>query len=213
VSRRLVVIDDDTVIREGLPLLVGERADVVGAFSDVAGYLASPPACDLCLLDLHLVGTQLSAGPQGARAVEAVAATGTPVLIYTNERRRWVLAGCLAAGARGIVHKAEPLHALVEAIDSVLAGHPVVTTALAGLAETCQRHGRLPDLSPRQVEVLRLRARGVPFKSIAPRLGIQRKTAEEHMAGVVTKFADYLHTHSAADLERALGIAVDDLLS
>jgi len=134
------------------------------------------------------------------------------VLIYTNERRREVLAGCLAAGAHGVVHKSEPLPAIVEAAQAVAGGQIVITTALTGLAEVVQRRGRLAALSPRQLEVLHGRARGESFKSIGARLYIAPKTAEEYMSEVNRRFAEYLRDHSAADLERVLGVGPGDLL-
>jgi two-component system nitrate/nitrite response regulator NarL len=158
------------------------------------------------------VGTGRLGVRQGATAVAAVAAAGYRVLIYTNERRRAVLVACLAAGASGVVHKAEPIAELREAITAVAHGEIVITPALVGLAELAERRGGLPTLSPRQRQVLSARARGEPFQSIADRLYISRKTTEEHMAIVTAKFADYLHDHSAADLERQLGFAPGDVL-
>ena len=83
---------------------------------------------------------------------------------------------------------------------------------LAGLVEKYSSLGHLGQLSPRQLEVLRARARGEPFKSIARRLGIDQRTVEDHMYAVTRRFADYLRTHSLADLEHELGIAPRDLL-
>ncbi|MGW4807901.1 LuxR C-terminal-related transcriptional regulator [Kitasatospora sp. NPDC004272] len=208
---RVAVVDDDTVIREGLPhLLPGVR--VVLAVSSVEELLAARPETDAVLLDLVLTGTGRTGVRQGAAAVEAVARAGHRTLIYTNERRREVLVGCMAAGARGVVHKAEPLAALAAAVDEVAADRVVITQALVGLAELAERRGGLPSLTPRQREILSARARGEAFRSIAERLFIGKKTAEEHMAVVTAKFADFLRDHSPADLERELGLGPGDLL-
>ncbi|MGW4813027.1 LuxR C-terminal-related transcriptional regulator [Kitasatospora cineracea] len=201
-------MDDDTVIREGLPYLLPELR-VVLAVSSVQELLAARPAADVVLLDLVLTGTGRTGVRQGAAAVEAVVAAGRRVLIYTNERRREVLVGCMAAGARGVVHKAEPLPALAGAVAEVAADRMVITQALVGLAE---RRCWLPSLTDRQHEVLSARARGEAFRSIAERLFISKKTAEEHMSVVTAKFADFLRDHSPADLERELGLGPGDLL-
>jgi two-component system nitrate/nitrite response regulator NarL len=208
---RVAVIDDDTVIREGLALLLADH-DVVATFADVAGFLRRPPEVDVVLLDLTLTGTGRPAPPQGQAAVRTVAGAGHRVVVYTNERRRAVLVGCLAAGARGIVHKAEPIATLAGAITRVTDGQTVITQALTGLAELAGRRGQIPDLSPRQREVLAGRARGESFPSIAARLYIAPKTAEEHMQKVSEKFAEYLRDHSPADLERHLGLEPLDLM-
>lgn len=208
----VVCLDDDTLIREGvLRLLGGVR--VVGAFARVEDLLGARPAADVALVDLGLRNPEDDTPSlHGMRGVAAVADAGYRVLIYSNERRRHVLAGCLAAGASGIAHKSEPLTTLREAITSVADGRMVITTALAGLAEVVERRGRMGGLSPRQSEVLRARARGESFKSIGARLYISPKTAEEYMAEVTRRFAHYLRDHSAADLERRLGIGSGDLL-
>lgn len=208
---RVASIDDDTVIRRGLPLLL-RSVDVVGSFADLAGLLAAAPRVEVVLLDLVLKGTGRSEVVQGAAAVRALISTGHRVLIYTNERRPAVLVACLTAGACGVVHKAEPIEVLEEAIAEVAAGKVVITQALVGLAELAERRGELPTLTERQRQILAARARGEPFASIAERLYIARKTAEEHMAIVTGKFADFLRDHSPADLERRLGIAPGDVL-
>ncbi|MGW4695062.1 LuxR C-terminal-related transcriptional regulator [Kitasatospora cineracea] len=203
----MAVVDDDTVIREGLPYLLRELR-VVLAVSSVEELLMVRPAADVVLLGLVLTGTGRTEVRQGAAAVEA----GHRVLIYTNERRREVLVGCMAAGARGVVHKAEPLPALAGAVAEVAADRVVITQALVGLAELAERRCGLMSLTVRQREVLSARARGEAFRSIAERLFISKKTAEEHMSVVTAKFADFLRDHSPADLERELGLGPGDLL-
>lgn len=209
-----VSVDDDTLIREGVArLLTG--LDVVATFARVEALLDARPVVDVVLLDLKIPAT-LAASQfgtlQGLRGVAAVVQAGYRVLIYTNERRREVLAGCLAEGAHGVVHKSEPLPAIVEAARKVAGGQIVITTALAGLAEVVQRRGSMAVLSPRQLDVLRGRARGESFKSIGARLYIAPKTAEEYMCHVNRRFAAYLRDHSAADLEHLLGVGPGDLL-
>jgi DNA-binding NarL/FixJ family response regulator len=208
---RVATIDDDTVIREGLPTLA-TGLDIVAGYPTAEGFLAEPPMVDVVLLDLNLSGTGRTGGLQGGAAVAAIAAASYQVLIYTNERRRQVLVGCLAAGARGVVHKAEPIAALEAAVTAVAAGEVVITDAIAGLVELANSRGRLPTLSPRERDVLRGRARGESFASIGGRLYISPKTAQEYMASVTGKFGDYLRSHSPADLEHHLGFAPGDLL-
>jgi DNA-binding NarL/FixJ family response regulator len=208
---RVAAVDDDTLIREGLQtLLCG--IEVIATYPDVEHLLQERPKVDVVLLDLDLTGTGRHGALQGGRAVSAVAGIGYRVLIYTNERRREVLLACLANGAHGVLHKAEPLSEVEKAINVIAEGHIVITTALTGLAELVQHRGDLPGLSPRQIEILAGRARGEQYKSIAARLYITPRTAEDHMHEVNRKFAHYLRDHSVADLERRLGLAPGDLL-
>ena len=112
---RVAGIDDDTIMRDGLALLLTAH-DIVATFPSVTEFLRAAPDVEVVLLDLKLTGTGRVCDPQGQAAVRAVADAGYRVLVYTNERRRAVLAGCLAAGARGVVHKAEPLDTLADAV-------------------------------------------------------------------------------------------------
>ena len=207
----VAVIDDDTIVREGLRALLPLHR-VACTFDHHAEFLADQPAVDLVVLDLNLDGVGLATVRHGAAAIADIRAAGYRVLIYTNENRRLVLAGCLAAGAGGVIHKTQPLQALVDAITAVHCGQTVITPALTGLAEAIDRFGHLPSLTPRQRDILAARARGQTYRRIASDLGISEKMAHEHMGEVTKKFAEYLRTHSATDLERALGLAPGDLL-
>lgn len=208
---RLLVVDDDTVIREGLPLLL-PNVSVVAAYSDIDGLLSDGREADVVLLDLGLKGTGKKGILQGTEGVKRVSASGYRVVIYTNERRRELLACAIAQGAQGVVHKAESMGLLQRAVDDVAHGGVWITQALTGLAELVERRGKLPALSERQRAVLAGRARGEPFNRIARRLGISARTAEEHMGAVNLRFADFLRSHSPADLERLLGLDPPDLV-
>ena len=204
-------MDDDTAIRTGLPLLIPEL-EFVGVYASTEALLLERREAQVVLLDLHLHGTGAAGVNQGALAVRSVVEAGYPVCIYTNERRRHVLVGALAAGARGVVHKAEPLAAVTQALTAVIAGEIVITQALVGLAELAERRHALPTLTERQRQVLSARARGESFRSIGDRFFISKKVAEEHMAVVNSKFAEYVRDHSPADLERLLGLESGDLI-
>jgi len=207
----VAVIDDDTIVREGLQALLPCHR-VAHTFEHHSEFLALRPTVDLVILDLNLDGIGSATLRHGAAAITDIRAAGYPVLIYTNEHRRLVLAGCIAAGGGGVIHKTQPLEALADAITAVTTGQTVITAALTGLAEAIDRYGHLPTLTPRQRQVLAGRARGQTFRRIASDLGISEKMAHEHMSSVTTKFADYLRSHSAADLEHALGLTYGDLL-
>jgi DNA-binding NarL/FixJ family response regulator len=202
---RVAAIDDNTIIRDSLCTLF-PAWDVVGCFRDTEALLSARPQADVVIVDLNLAGTGPAPALQGPDAVREVAQAGYRVLVYTSEVRRTILVNCLAAGAQGIVHKAEPLQALGDAVGAVAAGQIVITQELTGLAELAERHEQLPDLSPREREVLAGRARGESFRSIARRLYITPQTATGYMNGVKDKFAAYLRDHSPADLEYYLGL-------
>lgn len=210
---RIVSVDDDTFIREAAGHLL-EDVEVVGQYPRVEHLLQAKPSADVVLLDLHLRGPDEDprATRHGLAGVRAAVEAGYQTLIYTNERRREVLAVCLVAGAAGVVNKTAPTATLRKALDAVASGGSVVPTSLVGLVEAFSADGSLGQLPPRQTEVLRARARGEQFKSIARRLEIDERTVEHHMYEVTRRFRDYLRSHSVADLEHRLGLGKGDLL-
>lgn len=70
----------------------------------------------------------------------------------------------------------------------------------------------LPSLTQRQRQIRSARARGEKFESIGRRLFISKTVAEEHWSIIARKFAEFLHNHSPADLERLLGLEPGDLV-
>ncbi len=211
---RTVVVDDSTVVRQGLPLLHPEL-DVIGAYPTIEPLLAQPhPGLQLVVLDLKLRHDEDREGPrQGVTAIRAVSTLGVPICLYTDERRRLVLAQCLRAGAAGVVHKADPIDDARAAFSAVADGQVTITPSLIGLAELVERRGGLPDLTTRQRQVLAARARGERWSSIAARLFITEGVAREHLATASAKFSQFLRDASPpGDMERALGLAPGDLL-
>lgn len=207
---RVATVDDDTVIRDGLPLLM-RQLHVVAAFNDAESLLSAAPQADVVFVDLKLSGTGQAPRLSGPHAVRAIVQAGYQVLVYTNEVRRAILVSCLSAGAGGIVHKAEPVDALARAAHAVAQGRIVITQELTGLAELAERRHLLPGLAPRERDVLAGRARGESFPRIGKRLYISPQTAVGYMDSVKAKFADYLRHHSPADLEHYLGLEPADL--
>lgn len=208
---RTVLIDDSTVVRLGLPL-VHPELDVVAVHGSIEPLVAERPAADLVILDLRLTGAGASGVRQGPTAIRAIAALGYRICLYTDERRKLVLAQCLRAGAHGVVHKSDPLEVASAAFLAVAAGQTVITQSLVGVAEVLDRRGALPDLTARQRQVLAGRARGERWSDIAGRLFITEGVAREHMFAVNAKLAAYLKNGSPGDIEGLLGLSPGDLL-
>lgn len=208
---RAVVIDDSTIVRFGMPLMHPEL-DIVAAYPDIEEFLVDEPPVDLVILDLRLSGGPAHGVRQGPTAIRAVRAAGYQVCLFTDERRRLVLAQCMRAGAQGVVHKSDSVDTAAAAFAVVAGGGTVITQSLIGLAEVLERRGGLPELTARQRQVLAGRARGESWAEIAAGLFITEGVAREHMAAVNAKFAAYLQGASPGDIERHLGLAPGDLL-
>ncbi|RIJ77503.1 DNA-binding response regulator [Nakamurella silvestris] len=206
---RVALIDAQTVSRAALPLLLPSMT-FVGSFAGIDQFLRTRPAADVVVMDLLASGDQ--SGGDRLDGIRSVSAVGYRVLVHTEVRTAPLLMNALLAGARGIVHRSEPLAHLELAVGVVADGERSITTALPGFAEFVEKHHLLPRLSPRQLQLLAARARGEQFDSVASRLFITKKVAEEHWSAVATKFSAFLTSRSPADLERYLGLDPEDLL-
>lgn len=198
---RLAVVDANTAVRSALPLIL-PTFTFSGGYATCTDALAAHPDVDVLVLDAN-AGDD---GPAARRAVESVAvctAAGYPVCVYTMDRRPYFLAGCLGAGARGLVLKSDPLDALDRCLRQIARGGTAVSDGIE-LPTGTTRDGA--SLTPRQQQVLAGRARGESFHKIARRMDISERTAQQHWTAVARRFSEFLLSHSPADLERSLGL-------
>lgn len=206
---RVAVVDDDTVIRSALPVLL-PAVRFSGLYRDCAELLADHPRVDVVVVDLNLNGRN---GSQGIQALSTVVSAGYDVCLNTNERRPAVLICCLAVGVRAVVHKDGPLSALADAASRTARGEIVMTQALVALAAFAQSRDALPSLTDPEQRILSARAAGESWQGMAHRMSISAVAAEEHWAIVAATFAGLLRLHSAAELEPMLGLVPGELVN
>lgn len=194
---RVVIADDHAIVREGLRALVDAQPGihVVGEATNGQEALqcATRLAPDVLVLDLSMPGV---GGAEAAERIRRDCPTVRVVALTMHEERGYV-SRLLRAGAAGYVLKRTASSELVRAIRAVAAGGTYVDPSLAGplLAEQAQRSARsaadrpsgFDELSPREIEVLRLVARGHSNKEIAAALEISVKTVETHKANAMAK--------------------------
>jgi DNA-binding NarL/FixJ family response regulator len=194
---RVVVVDDQQVVREGLVALLGLLPDVavVGDAGDGEQALAvvAATAPDVVLMDLRMpVLDGVAATRQLAREHPEVA-----VLVLTTYDDDESIAGALAAGARGYLTKEAGRVAIGAALRSVVAGQsafsgPVtqrLTAALTGRAgPVVARRSRPPDgLTAREAEVLGLIGDGLTNAEIAAALVVSEATVKTHINNAFAK--------------------------
>ncbi len=191
---RVLVADDQRVVREGLSMVLGLLPDVevVGAASDGAEAvtLAAALAPDVVLMDLRMPRCD---GVEATRRLRAEQPEVRVVVLTTYSDDRSVL-DALRAGARGYLTKdaggAEIHQALRQVLDDRAAIDPAVAHHLvAAVAETPRRAPQAgPDgLTPREVEVLGLVAKGLSNAEIAGQLVIGEATVKSHMTHLLAK--------------------------
>ncbi|WP_133914040.1 response regulator [Streptomyces sp. NBC_00582] len=192
----VVVADDQTVVREGIVMLLGllPGVEVVGAAGDgdEAVRLVAQLAPDVVLMDLRMPRCD---GVEATRRIRAEH-PGTQVVVLTTYADDESLFPALRAGARGYLTKDAGGDEIVRAVHSVLSGD-------AGLSPSVQRRllERLsapepepeapaapPDgLTTRETEVLTLIAEGLSNQEIARRLQVSTATVKTHINNMFTK--------------------------
>lgn len=182
---RLGVVDDHPAILRGiLSILLELCPEITETFttSTVAALLCAQRSLDVVVLDVRLAD-----GSDPAANVAAVVEAHLPVLLYTQEQRRGVLARCFRAGALGVVDKSEHPSVLADAIRVVAKGDPYLSSGWAAAVEDAE-DWPVPDLTPRESEALGLYATGLPLKSVARRMRVSEDTVKEYLDRVRRKY-------------------------
>ena len=188
---RVLIADDHAVVRQGLRTFLDLQADidVVGEAADgeEAVAAAAEHAPDVILLDL--VMPELDGIGALRRLREVAPASRVIVLTSFGEDER--LFAALRAGATGYLLKDVEPAELVRGIRTAYAGQSPLSPAVAArvVEELASggSAGRADELTPRELEVLCLIARGRSNKRIALELGVAEKTVKTHVSHVLAK--------------------------
>lgn len=185
---RILVVDDHPVVRQGVSAILGYEPGitVVGAAADgtEALRLIVQEQPDVVLLDLHL--PQLS-GVEVMRLARAAGST-TRFLILTTYDTDEYLAPAMAAGAQGYLLKDATPDDLVRGVRAMAEGGAALQPGIAArLLGRLQSGERDDSLSLRELEVLRLLARGGNNKSIASELMISEGTVKTYLSRIFNK--------------------------
>jgi len=194
---RVVVADDQTVVREGFAALLGTQPDlaVVGSAADgeEAVRVCQEQRPDVVLMDVRMPGTD---GIQAIRTLVADGAAAPRALVLTTFDLDEHVYDALGAGASGFLLKDVTAEDLFHAVRVVAAGDalldPGITRRL--VAEFARLRPRLPPrpadleaLTAREAQVLRLVAEGLSNAEIAARLVLSDQTVKTHVSHVLTK--------------------------
>jgi DNA-binding NarL/FixJ family response regulator len=131
----------------------------------------------------------------------------TGVLLYTGYGERALVMEALDAGARGFVLKEAPLVDLVRAVETVARGGSYVDPVLAGVLASAEATGRLPQITQRERDVLRLLADGLSNEEIGKTLFISPETVRTHVRKAMAKLDADTRTQAVATALRQSLIA------
>lgn len=145
-------------------------------------------------------------GIELARRVQT-AAPETAVILYTAYGDRALLTEALDAGARGFVLKEAPLVELLRAVDLVAGGGTYVDPVLGGYLAQSHAAEKLPVLTQREREVLRLLSDGLSNEEIGKELFISPETVRTHIRKAMEKLDADTRTQAVATALRQSLIA------
>jgi DNA-binding NarL/FixJ family response regulator len=195
---RIIVADDQDVVRAGFAALLGTQQDfaVVGTASDGAEAVRvcrelSP---DIVLMDIRMPGVD---GIEATRQLAGTGEAGPRVIILTTFDLDKYVYDALCAGASGFMLKDVTAERLFDAIRVVAAGEallaPAVTRRLIGEFARLRHRPDAPPpaalgtLTPREAQVIRLVAGGLSNLEIAAELTITEETVKTHVSHVLSK--------------------------
>jgi DNA-binding NarL/FixJ family response regulator len=193
---KVVIVDDHAIFRTGLKAdldrsaiqVVGEAGDVDSAIRTI--HEVRP---EVVLLDVHLPGGRGGGGAEVAAACQDLAPEVRFLAISVSDAAEDVVA-VIRAGARGYVTKTISGADVSDAVQRVAGGDAVFSPRLAGFvldafgtADVAVRDEELDLLSARELEVMRLIARGYTYKEAARELFISVRTVETHVSNVLRK--------------------------
>jgi DNA-binding NarL/FixJ family response regulator len=184
---RLLIVDDHPVVRDGLRGIFAAEPgfEVVGQAADGADAVlqAARLSPDVVLMDLRM---PRMGGVDAIRRMTERGVTARVLVLTTYDTERDVLAA-IEAGATGYLLKDAPPEDLLRAVAATARGEAVLSPAVATqLMGRVRRPGDEP-LSPRELEVLELVARGFTNRRVAEQLFISEATVKTHLLHIYDK--------------------------
>jgi len=196
--RHIIIVDDHDAIRRGVRQLLENEPyfEVVGEAADgrTALELARKVKPDIAILDYSIPemnGLDLSHALK--RELPRI-----EILLYTMHDREEIVLDVLQAGVRGFVLKEAPMDDLLRAVQSVASGGTYVDPVLAGTLAASSIGNKLPELTQRERDVLRLLADGLANEEIGKRLFISAETVRTHVRKAMDKLDADTRTQAVA---------------
>ena len=191
---RVAIADDHGLVRAGIRLIVEAQDDLTVSIEATTGreliHAVARSSTDVVLMDVRMPDMD------GLEATRRLVSSGGPrVIVLTTFEMDEYVYEALKAGASGYLLKSTPPKVLVQAIRDAAAGAEVLSPAITRrLVESyvrrpdpADRAKRLHDLSEREIDVLRMLARGRSNVEIAGDLFISEATVKTHLTRILSK--------------------------
>ncbi|MEX2599197.1 MAG: response regulator transcription factor [Dehalococcoidia bacterium] len=189
---RVLIVDDHPPFAWGLRELLTKEPDLepVGMASsgEEAVRLARELHPDVVVMDVSMAGMN---GIEATRAIKAEQ-PGTAVLVLSAHGHHPYVIAALDAGAGGYLLKTVPMRELIGAIRALPAGEAVLEKSVAARLFSSASHSfkgeaESPDLTQRELQVLRLSVRGMSNKEIGQELGLAERTVQAHFSSIFSR--------------------------
>lgn len=214
---RVLVADDHPTFREGLCHFLEEEEDIEVVAKTADGEetvrLAKELLPDIAIIDVAMPKLN---GIEAARQIKAVCPTTAIFMVSAFAYESYLLAS-VRAGAAGYLLKDAPVSDLISAVRSVHTGEAMfdfktISKVLARVAEeeSLERRGS-GELRRREMQILRVAARGLSNKLIARELGISERTVQTHMYHIFRKLGVGSRTEAVLRALREGWLTPDDL--
>jgi two-component system, NarL family, response regulator DesR len=197
---KLLLADDENLIRSALAVLLGLETDLMVVAEASSGpeavAMARSHKPDVAILDLQMPGLDGISVAETFREV----LPGCASIIVTSHGRPGHLKRALAAGVRGFLPKTVSAHVLADVVRTVHTGGRYVDPELAAEAISA---GDSP-LTPREADVLELASDGLPVEEIARRANLSAGTVRNYLSSAATKVGA-VNRHEAVSVARSHG--------
>lgn len=194
---KLVIVDDHEALREGLAaMLANAGLEVLGAAGNVAAGtdLVRHDEPDVAIVDIRLPD---GSGIDLTRELLAIRPE-LGVILYTGDSDAELLYDGLDSGARGYALKAGSIDELVGAIERVAAGGSYVDPRLDRILLSPRATAKVPQLSPREREIMHLMAEGMTAERIGEEISVSVETVRTHVRNVIRKLQARNRVHAIA---------------
>jgi DNA-binding NarL/FixJ family response regulator len=195
-KKRILVVDDHPIVRQGLALLINREPDLVvcGEAEEASGamHVLASARPDVLIVDISLNG------PDGLDLLKTIRTTHPtmPVLILSMHDESIYAERALRAGANGYIMKQEATEKVLVAVRRILNGEIYVSERIANrmlklyiTGSGTVRNSSIADPSDRELEVFRLIGEGHGTRQIAEELHVSIKTVESYQAHIKEKLS------------------------
>ena len=195
-KKRVMVVDDHPIVRQGLALLINRESDLVvcGEAEEAMGalHVLASARPDVLIVDISLNG------PDGIDLLKNIRNTHPtlPVLILSMHDEMIYAERALRAGANGYIMKQEATDKVLIAVRRILNGEVYVSERISNqilkqyiTGSGTVRNSSIGDLSDRELEVFRLIGEGHGTRQIAEELHVSVKTVESYQAHIKEKLS------------------------